>query len=523
MPQVRRALISVFDKTGIVEFARGLKDLEVEIISTGGTAKMLREAGISIRSVSDYTGFPEVLEGRVKTLHPKVHGALLALRDNPQHMKEVEEHNIELIDMVVINLYPFEATVAREGVTKEEVIENIDIGGPTMLRSAAKNYKWVVPMSDPKHYNLVLEEMRKNQGAVSEETSLRLATDVFQHLSRYNYHIYQYFFASRSSPSLFPDLFQLQLEKVKDLRYGENPHQSAAFYRESIVKGKAQGVAGIEQLGGKELSFNNIIDLDAALNIAGEFEEPVAVIIKHNNPCGVATGEELLEAYKKARECDPVSAFGSIVGFNRKVDRMTAEEIGKTFVEAVVAPDFEDGAVKVLKVKKDIRLLKLSDERKLSYQELDYRRVSGGMLVQVKDLKLFGDGLEVVTEREPTEMELKALKFAWKVCKHVKSNAIVLASEDRTLGIGAGQMSRVDAVKIAVRKREEQFGKEYKRVMVLASDAFFPFRDSVDLASASGVTAIIQPGGSLRDKESIAACNEYKIAMVFTGMRHFRH
>jgi len=282
-------------------------------------------------------------------------------------------------------------------------------------------------------------------------------------------------------------------------------------------------VAGIEQLGGKELSFNNIIDLDAALNIAGEFEEPVAVIIKHNNPCGVATGEELLEAYKKARECDPVSAFGSIVGFNRKVDRMTAEEIGKTFVEAVVAPDFEDGAVKVLKVKKDIRLLKLSDERKLSYQELDYRRVSGGMLVQVKDLKLFGDGLEVITEREPTEMELKALKFAWKVCKHVKSNAIVLASEDRTLGIGAGQMSRVDAVKIAVRKREEQFGKEYKRVMVLASDAFFPFRDSVDLASASGVTAIIQPGGSLRDKESIAACNEYKIAMVFTGMRHFRH
>jgi len=522
MPQVRRALISVFDKTGIVEFARGLKDLGVEIISTGGTAKMLGEAGISIRSVSDYTGFPEVLEGRVKTLHPKVHGALLALRDNPQHMKEVKEHNIELIDMVVINLYPFEATVAREGVTKEEAIENIDIGGPTMLRSAAKNYKWVVPISDPKNYNLVLEEMRKNRGAISEETSLKLATDVFQHLSRYNYHIYQYFLAFHSSPSLFPDLFQLQLEKVKDLRYGENPHQTAAFYKESIVKGKAQGVAGIEQLGGKELSFNNIIDLDAALNIAGEFEESVAVIIKHNNPCGVATGKVLLEAYKKARECDPVSAFGSIVGFNRKVDRMTAEEIGKTFVEAVVAPDFEDGALKVLKVKKDIRLLKLSDE-KLSPQELDYRRVSGGMLAQTKDSKLFGDGLKVVTQREPTEMELKALNFAWKVCKHVKSNAIVLASEDRTLGIGAGQMSRVDAVKIAVRKREEQFGKKYKGVMVLASDAFFPFRDSVDLASAAGVTAIIQPGGSLKDKESIAACNEYKIAMVFTGMRHFRH
>jgi phosphoribosylaminoimidazolecarboxamide formyltransferase/IMP cyclohydrolase len=522
MPKVKRALISVYDKTGIVEFAGGLKDLGIEIISTGGTAKALKEAGIPIRSVSDYTGFPEVLEGRVKTLHPKVHGALLALRDDPKHMRDIKEHNIELIDMVVINLYPFEATIAREGVTKEEAIENIDIGGPTMLRSAAKNYKWVVPISEPQHYSFVLEEMRKNEGVISEETSLRLATDVFQHLSRYNYLIYQYFLTSHSSPPVFPDLLQIQLEKVKDLRYGENPHQDAAFYRESMIKGKAQGITGIEQLGGKELSFNNILDLDVAFNIAGEFEEPVAVIIKHNNPCGVATGEILLEAYKKARECDPVSAFGGIVGFNRKVDRMTAKEIGKTFVEAVIAPDFEDEAVRVLKVKKDIRLLKLSDERKLPFQELDYRKVSGGLLVQTKNLKLFSDGLEVVTERKPTKVELKALKFAWKVCKHVKSNAIILASEDRTLGIGAGQMSRVDAVKIAVRKMEEQFGK-YKGVMVLASDAFFPFRDSVDLANASGVTAIIQPGGSLRDKESIAACNEYRIAMVFTGMRHFRH
>jgi phosphoribosylaminoimidazolecarboxamide formyltransferase/IMP cyclohydrolase len=522
MPQVKRALISVFDKSGIVGFASGLKDLGVEIISTGGTAKMLKGAGISIRSVSDYTGFPEILEGRVKTLHPKVHGALLALRDNPQHMKEVKEHNIELIDMVVINLYPFEATIAREGVTNEEAIENIDIGGPTMLRSAAKNYKWVVPISDPKHYNLVLEEMRKNQGWVSEETCLKLATDVFRHLSKYNYHIYRYFLSSQPSPSLFPDLFQILMEKVMDLRYGENPHQTAAFYRE-VEKGKAEGVAGIEQLGGKELSFNNIIDLDSAINIVREFEQPVAVIIKHNNPCGVATGETLLRAYQKAYECDPLSAFGSIVGFNRKVDIMTAEEIGKTFVEAVVAPDFAEEAVKVLKVKKDIRLLKLP-EGKLSPQELDYRRVSGGMLVQTKDLKLFAnDGLEVVTQREPTEVEWKALNFSWKVCKHVKSNAIVLAGEDRTIGIGAGQMSRVDAVKIAVRKMEEQWGRKYKGVMVLASDAFFPFRDSVDLANASGVTAIIQPGGSLRDKESITACNEYKMAMVFTGMRHFRH
>jgi len=520
MPQVKRALISVFDKTGIVDFARGLKDFGVEIISTGGTAKMLKEEGISIRSVSDYTGFPEVLEGRVKTLHPKVHGALLALRDNPHHMKEVAEHNIELIDMVVINLYPFEATVAREGVTREEAIENIDIGGPTMLRSAAKNYKWVVPISDPHHYNVVLEEMRKNNGAVSEETSLKLATDVFQHLSRYNFLIYQYFLACHSSPELFPDLFQLELEKVADLRYGENPHQHAAFYKESSVKGK--GMASIEQLGGKELSFNNILDLDAALNIAEEFGEPVAVIIKHTNPCGVATGETLFEAYQKARECDPVSAFGSIVGFNRKVDIKTAQEIGETFVEAVVAPDFENEAIEVLKVKKDIRILRLPDGIKSSSREFDYRRVSGGLLAQTKDLKTFGDGLEVVTERKPTEEELKALKFAWKVCKHVKSNAIVLASEGRTLGIGAGQMSRVDAVKIAVRKMEEQFGK-YKGLIVLASDAFFPFRDSVDLAFAFGVTAIIQPGGSLKDKESIAACNEYKIAMVFTGMRHFRH
>lgn len=521
MPQVKRALISVFDKTGIVEFASGLKDLGVEIISTGGTAKMLKEAGIPIRSVSDYTGFPEVLEGRVKTLHPKVHGALLALRDNPQQMKEIEKHNIELIDMVVINLYPFEATVAREGVTKEEVIENIDIGGPTMLRSAAKNYKWVVPISNPRHYGSVMEEMRKNKGAVSEETSLRLTTDIFQNLSKYNYHIYQYFLASYSSPSLFPDLLQLQLEKVKDLRYGENPHQSAAFYRES-VKGKGQGIAGIEQLWGKELSFNNILDLDAAVNIVEEFEQPVAVIIKHTNPCGVATGEVLLETYKKARQCDPVSAFGSIVGFNRKVDSKTAEEIVKTFVEAVIAPDFEDEAVKVLKVKKDIRLLKLSGERKLSSSQLDYRRVSGGLLAQAKDLKTFADGLEVVTERKPSDVELKALQFAWKVCKHVKSNAIVLASESQTLGIGAGQMSRVDAVKIAARKMGEQFGK-YKGLIVLASDAFFPFRDSVDLAATFGVTGIIQPGGSLRDKESITACNEHKIAMAFTRMRHFKH
>ena len=521
MPQVKRALISVFDKTGIVEFARGLKDLGVEIISTGGTAKMLKEAGIPIRSVSDYTGFPEVLEGRVKTLHPKVHGALLALRDNPQHMKEIEKHNIELIDMAVINLYPFEATVAKEGVTKEEAIENIDIGGPTMLRSAAKNYKWVVPISNPEHYSSVLEEMRRNKGVVSEETSLKLTTDIFQNLSKYNYHIYHYFLTSSSSPSLFPDLLQLQLEKVKDLRYGENPHQSAAFYRE-LDKGKGQGITSIEQLGGKELSFNNILDLDAAVNIVEEFEEPVAVIIKHTNPCGVATGEVLLDAYDKARQCDPVSAFGSIVGFNRKVDGKTAEEIAKTFVEAVIGPDFEEEAVKVQGAKKDIRLLKLSGERKLSSNQLDYRRVSGGLLAQTKDLKTFADGLEVVTEKKPNDVELKALRFAWKVCKHVKSNAIVLASESQTLGIGAGQMSRVDAVKIAARKMGEQFGK-YKGLIVLASDAFFPFRDSVDLASTFGVRAIIQPGGSLKDKESIAACNEHKIAMAFTRMRHFRH
>jgi len=521
MPQVKRALISVFDKTGIVEFAHGLKDLGVEIISTGGTAKMLKEAGIPIRSVSDYTGFPEVLEGRVKTLHPKVHGALLALRDNPQHMKEIEKHKIELIDMVVINLYPFEATVAKKGVTKEEAIENIDIGGPTMLRSAAKNYKWVVPISNPMHYSSVLEEMKKNKGAVSEETSLRLTTDIFQHLSKYNYHIYHYFLTSFLSPSLFPDLLQLQLEKVKDLRYGENPHQSATFYRE-LDKGKGQGIADIEQLGGKELSFNNILDLDAAVNIVEEFEEPVAVIIKHTNPCGVATGEVLLDAYNKARQCDPVSAFGSVVGFNRKVDGKTAEEIAKTFVEAIIAPDFDDDAVEVLKVKKDMRLLKLSGERKLSSNQLDYRRVSGGLLAQTKDLKTFADGLEVVTDKKPGDVELKALRFAWKVCKHVKSNAIVLASESQTLGIGAGQMSRVDAVKIAKRKMGEQFGK-YKGLIVMASDAFFPFRDSVDLASTFGVTAIIQPGGSLKDKESIAACNEHKIAMVFTRMRHFRH
>ena len=524
MSKIRQALISVSDKTGILDFARGLQKLGVEIISTGGTARELEKANIQVERVSDYTGYPELLDGRVKTLHPKVHAALLALRGNPAHIKEIEKHNIKLIDLVVVNLYPFTKVVVRDNVTQEEIIENIDIGGVTLLRSAAKNYKNVAVIVNPKDYISVLEEMEKNLNEISLERKVKLAKTAFEYTSNYDYAIYSYFHKLASEEdSAFPDLKEIRLEKIKDLRYGENPHQRASFYKElkSINSNyEPCGIVNIEQLHGKALSFNNIVDLEGAWNITCEFDNPVAVIVKHTNPCGVACNTKLVDAYKNARICDPVSAFGSIVGFNREVDKEVASEISKTFVECVIAPAFSPEALHILKEKKNIRLIKIAKSPDFS-KEFDYKKVSGGLLVQERDTKLFEADLMVVTKRKPTNDEMQALEFAWRVCKHVKSNAIVYTTKDRTIGIGAGQMSRVDSAELAIMKANKA-GLSTKGC-VLASDAFFPFRDGIDVAAKAGITAIIQPGGSIRDKEVTDACDEHNIAMVFTKMRHFKH
>jgi len=520
--KVRRALISVSDKKGIVKFAKGLNELGIEILSTGGTARAIKEAGIPVRSVSDYTGFPEMLDGRVKTLHPRVHGALLARRDNPEHMKQVQEQGIELIDMVVVNLYPFEETVAKPEVKLEEAIENIDIGGPSMLRSAAKNYESVVVVTEPTEYDNLLRELKKKDGEISQETCRRLATAAFRQTAKYDTAISNFLQGQigEETPSPFPLLFHPTFEKVQDLRYGENPHQAAAFYKESTATGDT--VAGVRKLHGKDLSFNNIIDLDAALEAVKEFSNIAAVVIKHTNPCGLASGESLVEAYRKARECDPVSAFGSVVGLNRKVDKDTAAEINKTFVEAVIAPGFEEEALEILKGKEAIRLLEVDlnkPDNQRQPTELDLKKVSGGLLVQEADRRqVETSAVKVVTKRKPTEKEFQALLFAWRVVKHVKSNAIIFTTPDQTVGIGAGQMSRVDSCKIAVMKANLPI-----KGTVVASDAFFPQRDGIEEIARAGATAIIQPGGSKKDPEVIAACDEFNLAMVFTGMRHFRH
>ncbi len=535
MAKISRALISVSDKTGIVKFSEELNKMGVEIISTGGTAKKLKESGIPVIDIGDFTGFPELMGGRVKTLHPKVHAALLAKREDSAHMKEVKKHKIQLIDMVVVNLYPFEETVSKPNITEEEIIEQIDIGGPSMLRSAAKNYQDVVVVSNPKDYDSLLEEMKNNGGEIGSETRHRLAQDVFAHTSRYDNVISNYFAGRRER--IFPEIKTIKLEKIQDLRYGENPHQLAAFYREIGVRRPPEeepevGIAETRQLHGKELSFNNIIDLEAAFSIVVEFDEPCSVIIKHTNPCGVACDKLLNKAYRKAHSCDPVSAFGSIVGFNREVDKATAEEINKTFVELVVAPSFSEDALKILKQKKNIRLLLLPDNWKSIKKKgtrFDYKKVSGGVLIQERDMDLIGKELKVVSKRKPSGEEEQALMFAWKVCKHVKSNSIVFTNKDQTLGIGAGQMSRVDAVRLANMKMSssKDWGtredKAKKSVLVMASDAFFPFRDGIDVAAKTGATAVIQPGGALRDLEVIAAIDEHNMAMVFTGMRHFTH
>ncbi|SHF26074.1 phosphoribosylaminoimidazolecarboxamide formyltransferase / IMP cyclohydrolase [Caldanaerobius fijiensis DSM 17918] len=511
---IKRALISVSNKEGIIDFARELAGMGVEIISTGGTAKALKESGINVINISDVTGFPEIMDGRVKTLHPNIHGGLLAVRDNPDHMAQIEKLGIKPIDMVVVNLYPFKETVLKEGVTLEEAIENIDIGGPSMLRAAAKNYKYVVVIVDPEDYKTVLEEL-KTTGDVSYQTRFRLAAKVFIHTSHYDTLIADYM-KKQVGYEKYPEILTLTFEKVQDLRYGENPHQSAAFYRE--IGNKSSNIVNAVQLHGKELSFNNINDANAAIELVKEFDGPAVVALKHANPCGVGIADNIFEAYMKAYECDPVSIFGGIVALNRKVDYRTAEKMHELFLEIIVAPDYDDDALNILKKKKNVRILKL-DMSRPETSRFDMKKVNGGLLVQDMDtVNLDMDQLKVVTNRKPTEKEMEDLLFSWKVVKYVKSNAIVLAKDGQTVGIGPGQVSRIWAAENAIRQAGEK-----SKGSVMASDAFFPFSDVVEAAAKAGVTAIIQPGGSIRDEESIEAANKYGIAMVFTGIRHFRH
>lgn len=510
-----RALLSVSDKTGIVEFARELENLGVTIISTGGTHKKLEESGIAVTGISDVTGFPECLDGRVKTLHPAVHGGILAMRDKPEHMKQLADLGIETIDIVAINLYPFKETILKPGVTLEDAIENIDIGGPTMLRSAAKNHKDVVVICDPADYETVIDELKKNK-TVSYDTKYRLALKVFQHTAAYDAMISDYL--RKQIGAELPDNLTMTFEKVQELRYGENPHQKASYYKE--IQPADGSLVKAEQLHGKELSFNNINDTNGALEALREFSEPTVVAVKHANPCGVGTGSDIYTAYKRAYDCDPTSIFGGIVAANRPIDKATAEEINKIFIEIVIAPDFTDEAMEILTQKKNIRLLKLPDiENKEAAGEIDIKKVSGGLLVQGVDDILFDENaLNVVTDRAPTEKEMEDLRLAMKVVKHIKSNGIVIAKDQATVGIGPGQVNRIWAVENAIRQANTSLEGS-----VLASDAFFPFDDCVTAAAKAGVTAIIQPGGSIRDQESIDKANELGIAMVFCGIRHFKH
>jgi phosphoribosylaminoimidazolecarboxamide formyltransferase / IMP cyclohydrolase len=514
--RIERALISVYDKTGILDFARGLAALQVEILATGSTYKHLSSAGIAAREVADYTGFPEILDGRVKTLHPRIAGGLLAIRSNPEHMRQAEQNQVKLIDLLCVNLYPFAETIRKPGVSFEEVIENIDIGGPSMIRAAAKNFQDVAVLTSPEDYGFVLESLKTNNGLLDRETLFKLSRKALLCTARYDAQIAQHLSTSAAEgPSPFPTNLFMDFEKISDLRYGENPHQKAAFYRSG---GRSpSGLAAARQHQGKELSYNNIVDLDAAWNLVREFDDPACCVIKHTNPCGTATGTTLRDAYVKAYEADSQSAFGSVIGFNRVLDGATAEELAKLFVEAVVAPGADEQALRILSGKKNLRLLTVesSHDDKGEYR---IHRISGGILLQESDNILIGSESRVVTRRQPTEAEYRDLLFAWRVVKHVKSNAIVLAHSGVTLGVGAGQMSRVDSVKISIQK-----ARSASKEAVLASDAFFPFRDSVDEAGGAGVTAIIQPGGSVRDDEVIRAADEYGMAMIFTGLRHFKH
>ncbi|HEV2061512.1 MAG TPA: bifunctional phosphoribosylaminoimidazolecarboxamide formyltransferase/IMP cyclohydrolase [Solirubrobacteraceae bacterium] len=514
--KVRRALLSVSDKRGVVDFAKGLAELGVEIVSTGGTASALAEAGIDVRSITDYTGFPEIMDGRVKTLHPKLYAGLLAVRDNAEHRQALDEHAIEPVDLVCVNLYPFERTGARRGVPDSEVLENIDIGGPTMIRAAAKNHAYAAVVVSPESYDAVLEEMRMSDGRLAPQTREALAAEAFAYTARYDTSIARWF-AERTED--FPDLYVRAYEKVLDLPYGENPHQRAAYYTQ--VGARLHVLSMVKQHHGKQLSFNNLLDLDAARRVGREFEVPACVIVKHNNPCGVAVGRTAQDAYERAFAADPTSAFGGIIVTNRRVDLPFAERLVEQFVEVLFAPAYDEDALELLRERKaNLRILEDNERRVPLAGERDVKQVLGGLLVQDLDADVTDRGdMEVATRREPSEAEWGEMLFAWKVCKHVKSNAIVLSKELATAGIGAGQMSRVDSVRLAVEKSRA----ESLEGAALASDAFFPFADGPQLAIERGISAIIQPGGSVRDDEVVAAADEAGIAMILTRRRHFRH
>ena len=520
MAIIKRALISVSDKQGILEFAQTLTSFGVEILSTGGTAKLFRDNNIAVTEVSDYTGFPEMLDGRVKTLHPKVHGGILGRRDMPEHVAAMENAGIPPIDMVVVNLYPFRETVAKPDCSLEDAIENIDIGGPTMVRAAAKNYDHVAIVTDPADYALIMREMQSSSGAVGAETRLMLAKKAFSHTAEYDGAISNYLTAinAKGEKQAFPERYSTQVVKVMDLRYGENPHQDAAFYRDATVPNGA--LASFTQLQGKELSYNNIADADAAWECVKTFDTPACVIVKHANPCGVALGATLLETYQKAFSTDPTSAFGGIIAFNREIDAATAEAVVKQFVEVVIAPAVSASAKQVFAAKANVRVLTVPLGNGLN--TLEYKRVGGGLLVQTPDaMNVSANQFKIVTKKQPTPQQLEDLLFAWRVAKFVKSNAIVFCANGMTLGVGAGQMSRVDSTRIAAIKAQNA-GLSLKGAAV-ASDAFFPFRDGVDVLAEAGASCVIQPGGSIRDDEVIAAADEHGIAMIVTGVRHFRH
>lgn len=520
MTVIKRALISVSDKTGIVEFAKGLQQFGVTILSTGGTAKLLAQSGVKVTEVGDYTGFPEMLDGRVKTLHPKIHAGILARRDIPEHLQALNKSGIPVIDMVVVNLYPFRETIAKSGCTLDEAIENIDIGGPTLVRAAAKNFRHVAVLTDPADYRELIGEMQSANGAIGLETRYSLAQKAFSHTAAYDGAISNYLTATALNGEriAFPQRLNLNYSKVQDLRYGENPHQNAAFYRElSPVPGS---LSNYTQLQGKELSYNNIADSDAAWECVKTFEQCACVIIKHANPCGVAVAKDALQAYKLAFATDPTSAFGGIIAFNRELDAQAAEAVIQQFVEVLIAPAISPDALKILSQKTNIRVLQVALHTGENAQ--DYKRIGGGLLVQTPDnLNIAASQLKVVTKKQPTPQQTSDLLFAWRVAKFVKSNAIVFADNGQTLGVGAGQMSRVDSARIASIKAQNA-GLSLQG-SVVASDAFFPFRDGVDVVAKAGAVSVIQPGGSMRDEEVIAAANELGISMVFTGVRHFRH
>jgi phosphoribosylaminoimidazolecarboxamide formyltransferase/IMP cyclohydrolase len=520
--QVRRALLSVSDKTGIVEFARGLREIGIEILSTGGTAAAIRDAGIEVTDVSEFTGSPEILDGRVKTLHPRLHAALLARRDNPDHVATLEAEGIKPIDLVCVNLYPFERTVASAEVSEAEAIENIDVGGPTMIRAAAKNHRFVAVVVKPESYDAVLAELQESGGEVSAETRHWLANEAFAETARYDAAISRWFGFRYEA---YPSHFVMPHEKFLDLAYGENPHQKAALYVE--VGARSHVLSKVAKKHGRGLSFNNVLDLDAGRKLLDEFDQPACVIVKHNNPCGVGVAENVGDAYDKALACDPLSAFGGVIVFNRPIGRALGERLHENFIEVLLAPAFDDDALEVLTRKEAMRILENTEQRDYEPRERDVKRVRGGLLVQDPDrIEETRESMRVVTKAAPSESQWADMLFAWRVCRHVRSNAIVIAKDEATLGIGAGQMSRVDSVRIAIDKARDARGDEADALLdgsVVASDAFFPFADGPQLAIDAGATALIQPGGSKRDNEVIAACDAASAAMVVTGRRHFRH